>query len=106
MNKVISMLAGIAAATLIATSASAAEKTLKGEALCAKCELKETSSCQNAIRVEENGKKVVYYMQDNEVSKGFHKKVCSAPAKVTAKGTISEKDGKKWITVSKIEEAK
>lgn len=106
MKNIITMVAAMIAASLLSTSASAAEKTLKGEGLCAKCELKETSKCQNAVRVEEDGKKVVYYLEDNDVSKAFHKKVCSSVTKVVAKGKVSEKDGKKWIAVTKIEEAK
>jgi hypothetical protein len=106
MKNILLTLAAIAAASMLVTTAGAAEKTLKGEGLCAKCELKETSKCQNAIRVEEGGKKVVYYIEDNDVSKAFHKKVCSATAPVTAKGTVSEKDGKKWLKASKIEETK
>ena len=106
MKNIIITLAAIFAASMLVSTASAAEKTLKGEGLCAKCELKETAKCQNAVRVEEDGKKVVYYIEDNDVSKAFHKKVCSGPAQVTAKGTVSEKDGKKWIKVSKIEETK
>ena len=106
MKNIITMIAAVAVASLISTSANAAEKTLKGEGLCAKCELKETAKCQNAVRVEEAGKKVVYYLEDNDVSKAFHKKICSAPAKVVATGKVSEKDGKHWIAVTKIEEAK
>lgn len=106
MKKIITMIAAVAVGSLITTSASAAEKTLKGEGMCAKCELKETAKCQNAVRVEEDGKKVVYYLEDNDISKAFHKKVCSATTKVVAKGKVSEKDGKKWIEVSKIDEVK
>ena len=106
MKNIITMIAAVVVASLISTSANAAEKTLKGEGLCAKCELKETSKCQNAVRVEENGKKVVYYLEDNDVSKAFHKKVCTSVTKVVAKGKVSEKDGKKWIDVTSIEEAK
>ena len=58
------------------------------------------------FKTEEHGKKVVYYIEDNDISKAFHKKVCSSIAQVTAKGTVSEKDGKKWIKVSKLEETK
>lgn len=107
MKKIVSMIAAVAVASVMSVSAKEGEaKTLKGEGLCAKCELKETSKCQNAIRVEEKGKKVVYYFADNEVSKNFHKKVCGGPAKVVAHGKITEKEGKKWIEVDKVEEAK
>jgi spore maturation protein CgeB len=72
---------------------AAKEQTIKGEALCAKCELHETDKCQTAIRVKEDGKDVVYYADNNDVAKKFHKSICQAPAKVTATGTVEEKDG-------------
>lgn len=108
MKKIIVSLSAIAALSLVTGTASAAdkEKHLKGEGLCAKCELHETAKCQDAIRVEEKGKKVVYYIEANDVSKGFHKKVCSATVKVEAHGKVSEKDGKKWVALSKLEESK
>ena len=104
MKKILLTLTAVAA--MAVTSATAADKHVKGEALCAKCELKETAKCQDAIRVEEDGKKVVYYVEKNDVTKDLHKKVCSAVIKVDAKGKVSEKDGKKWITLSKLEEVK
>ncbi|MBI1842427.1 MAG: hypothetical protein HYR88_16440 [Verrucomicrobia bacterium] len=108
MNKIIASFAALAVASMLVTTATAAdkEKVLKGEGVCAKCELKESAKCQNAIRVEEHGKKVVYYIEDNDVSKGFHKKVCTATIKLTATGKVSEKDGKKWLAASKLEETK
>ena len=81
---------------------TAKEQTLKGEALCAKCELHETDHCQTAIRVKEDGKDVIYYAVNNDVAKEFHKNICQAPAKVTAVGTVEEKDGKKMIKLTKI----
>ena len=68
--------------------------------------LKETDKCQNAIEVEEGGKKVTYYLAQNKVAKGFHKNVCEESKKVTAMGTVKEEDGKKVLSVSKIELAK
>src|ERR1039457_5115155 len=53
------------------------EKTITGEAKCAKCMLKETDKCQTVIQVEgKNGKTVKYYLADNDVSKAFHENVC------------------------------
>ena len=106
MKTLVALFAAIAVSLLVSPSANAAEKTLKGEALCAKCELKESAKCQNAIRVEEGGKQVVYYIDESDATKGLHKKLCSATEKMTIKGTVSEKDGKKWVKASKIEETK
>lgn len=97
-----------AAALLTVNSAFAADKevTLNGEAKCGKCALKEAKECTNVIEVKDGDKKVVYWLDQNDVSKAFHKTVCSDTAKVTAVGKVSEKDGKKTFVASKIEVAK
>ena len=95
-----------AIAALCILPALAAEKTIKGEAMCAKCELKEAKECQAAIRVKEGKKTVVYYAEQNQVAKDFHSKICSATVPVKAHGEVKEVDGKKHITLAKIEETK
>lgn len=79
------------------------KKTLTGEALCLKCELKQSRTCQNGIRVSVDGKEVVYALDQNKVSRGFHSKVCQATVKVSAEGTVAEINGKLEFTASKIE---
>ena len=98
----------IALVGLLAIPAFAADKevTITGEGKCGKCALHETAKCQNVIQTEENGKTVTYYLAQNAMSKDFHENLCKKSEKVTATGTVSEKDGKKILTVSKIEEAK
>jgi hypothetical protein len=97
-------LAALAITALIAfttTAVRAAEEvTLKGEALCTKCELHETDKCSTAIRMPD-GK--IYYAENNDVAKAFHKSICQGPSKVEATGVVKDKDGKKIITLSKIE---
>jgi hypothetical protein len=84
--------------------ADAKEVTLKGTLLCAKCKLHETDKCQTALRVKEGDTKTVYYLTENDVSKPEHGKICSKPMHdVTVTGTVEEKDGKKWLTATKIE---
>ena len=79
------------------------EKTITGEAKCAKCMLKETDKCQTVIQVEgKNGKTMKYYVTDNDVSKAFHENVCTEAKKVTATGTVKKVEGKNEFTVSKI----
>jgi hypothetical protein len=92
----------------LATAALAADEvTIKGKGLCAKCELHETDTCQTAIVVDKDGAKTTYYVAPNAASKKFHKTVCTDTVdNVTATGMVAEKDGKKVITVSKIEVAK
>jgi hypothetical protein len=78
-------------------------RTIRGEGACAKCSLKETSACQNAIKVKEGNKTVTYYLVHNQVSKDFHPKICTSTAKVVATGTVKEANGKMEMTPTKIE---
>lgn len=82
---------------------AAEEVTITGDGQCAKCSLKEKPACQNAIVTEEGGKKVTYYLAPNAVSKAFHKNICQETKKVKATGTVKEEDGKKVLTVTKID---
>jgi hypothetical protein len=105
--KLASIVLGAALLTL-GTSAFAAnggkEKTITGEAKCAKCALKQSEKCQTVVETQgKNGKKVVYYLEDNDVAKGFHKNVCSEPKKVTVTGKAKKSDGKHELVASKIE---
>jgi hypothetical protein len=87
-----------------ASPARADEETkISGEAKCAKCALKQADKCQTVIESEKDGKKVSYYLADNDVAKKFHKNVCQEAKKVTAVGTVKEVDGKQQLTVTKIE---
>ena len=87
---------------------AAEEKTITGEAQCAKCALKETAKCQNVIVAKEGDKEVKYYLVMNDVAKKAHgASFCRAKKgegpKVTATGDVQEKDGKMMMTASKIE---
>jgi hypothetical protein len=85
------------------------EVTLKGSILCAKCALKDkgVKKCTTAIQVKENGKDVVYYLDDKGMKEEYHEAVCGGEKKEgTVKGVVTEKDGKKWIKPSKVEYAK
>ena len=116
MKRNIALLTGVAALLMVAlaTPAFAAEAskdkgkevTITGEGKCAKCSLKEADSCQNVIQTKEGGKTTTYYLAKNDVSTKFHKNVCQETKKVTATGTVKEVDGKKELTVSKIDLAK
>ncbi len=77
--------------------------TITGEGQCAKCSLKETKECQNAIKVKTGDKTVTYYLVQNDVAKKFHKSICQSTEKVTATGTVKEVDGKHEFTATKIE---
>ena len=78
--------------------------TLTGKMVCTKCTLHETDACANALQVKADDKVTTYYMVDNDVTKAEHKNVCHGPKEgVSVTGVVSEKDGKKWIDVTKIE---
>ena len=64
--------------------------------------LERNGKCQNAIQTKEDGKTVTYYIVKNDVANSFHKNVCQASKKVTAKGTVKEVDGKKEFTATEI----
>jgi len=74
--------------------------TLTGTAMCAKCALHETDQCQTVLEVKTaDGKVERYYL----TTKMGHDKFCSGKTEgVTVTGTVSEKDGKKYITPENI----
>jgi hypothetical protein len=81
---------------------AAEEKTLKGTITCAKCDLKQQKTCATVITVKEGGKDVVYFL-DAKSGKANHKAICMEGKPGTVTGEVSEKDGKKLITASKVE---
>ena len=93
-----------ALALVLSVAARAADevKTVTGQAMCAKCELKLQATCQTVIQVKEGDKTVLYYLAANPEAKAFHPKICEDPAPVTATGTVSVVDGKTVLTVSSI----
>src|ERR1051325_2495700 len=116
MKKLSVLIAAVAGLTVLALATPSLpaekgkEKTIKGEAKCAKCTLKEAGAdkCQTVIEVEnaKTGKTQKFYLADNTVAKDFHENVCKAPKKVVATGTVKKVDGKNEFTASKIEVAK
>jgi len=81
--------------------------TITGSMVCGKCTLHECPSCQNVVQVEKDGKTVKYYLTKNDICDAMHEDVCHGESKkVTATGTVVEKDGKQMLTVTKLEAAK
>ena len=100
-------MAALALAFTATAFAEDKEITVTGEGKCAKCLLKQADKCQSVIEAKgEDGKKVTYWLAKNEVSDNFHEDLCKEAQKVTATGTVKEEDGKKVLTVTKIELAK
>jgi Family of unknown function (DUF6370) len=83
--------------------------TITGEGMCAKCALKETKTCQNAVIVTKDGKKETYYLVHEGVAKKSHGSMgfCMAtkddPIKVKVTGTVEKKDDKLVMTAEKID---
>jgi Family of unknown function (DUF6370) len=83
--------------------------TISGDGMCAKCALKETTTCQNAVIVTKDDKKTTYYLVHEGVSKkshgsmGFCKATKDDPIKVKVTGTCVKKDDKLVVTADKIE---
>lgn len=92
----------------LAGVASAADTTLTGSIACAKCTLKKADAkeCQDVLVVKDaQGAAKEYYIAKNAVSEKFgHTCKGEKPAVVT--GTVAEKDGKTWITATKMDEKK
>ena len=106
MRVAVSMLFGLAILFALVASLQADDKevTLQGTITCAKCDLKETKACATVIKVKDKatGKDVVYYF-DTDSHKKNHSTICQQAKEGMVTGTVSEKDGKKTIMVTKVE---
>lgn len=80
------------------------EKTLKGTVTCAKCDLKlQKDKCATVVKVKgDNGKDIVYWF-DEAGHKKYHGKICTTPTEGTVVGKVAEKNGKWWVTVTKVD---
>ena len=81
--------------------------TVTGKVMCAKCTLKKADAkeCQDVLVAEEKDGKVEYYLVKNEALQKFGH-TCTGEKTATATGKVTEKEGKKWLDASKIEEVK
>ena len=83
----------------------AAEQTLEGTLVCAKCYLKkpDAKECQDVLLVPAaNGAKTEYYIEKNKVAQSAGE-ACTTEVKARVTGTVATKDGRTWLTPSKIE---
>jgi hypothetical protein len=86
-------------------SATALDETFKGTLVCAQCGLKKPDAheCQDVLLVEDGkGGTTEYYITKNEVAQKSGE-ACTLKIPATVTGTIEQKDGKTWLTPTKIE---
>ncbi|MBI3263490.1 MAG: hypothetical protein HYZ58_10120 [Acidobacteria bacterium] len=89
----------------ISSSGQAADKTFTGKIVCAQCTLQKPDAheCQDVLVVTDSkGVATEYYVVKNDVAKAAGE-ACTAEVPATVTGSVSEKDGKKWIAATKIE---
>jgi hypothetical protein len=110
MRRSLAIIAGVTALLLALSITSSfaqpQEVSVTGEAVCAKCVLKEkdAKTCQMVIEVKRDKRKPMkYYVAKNDVSKAFKEDVCQAGKQVKATGTVKLENGKRELTLSKIE---
>ena len=103
----------LAAATALGTAWTATaddkkETKLTGTLVCGKCGLKTTPKCSNVLQVKEGDKVVNYFLDDKGNGEAYHEGVCGGDKVegVTVTGTVTEKDGKKYVKPSKVETKK
>jgi len=92
----------MSASSSMAAAETGKEVTMAGTATCAKCDLGTEKECTNVLQVKEGDKTVTYYLTGKADMK-WHKNICKTPKPVTMTGTVTEKDGKKTLDVSKID---
>ena len=86
-------------------AAAFADEVYNGVLVCAKCKLQKADAheCQDVLLVKnDKGEQAEYYITKNEVAEKAGE-ACTLEIKATVTGTVSQKDGKTWLTPSKIE---
>lgn len=74
---------------------------LEGKATCAKCDLQIAKACQAAVVVtDKDGKAVTYLATANDKATTLQEEVCGGGKAATVEGAVTEKDGKKQITIT------
>ena len=102
------MIATLGAIAVAVPAFAADDVTFKGEMVCAKCYLKkaDATECQDVLLVKDaKGATTEYYITKNDVSKESGE-ACTEAVPATVTGAVSTKDGRNWLTATKIVKAK
>jgi hypothetical protein len=97
-TKIVLSLAVVLGFLALAQADDEKEKVLKGTITCAKCDLKIAKKCNTVIKVQDT----VYWF-DKQSNKKYHRDTCMEAKEGTVTGTVSEKEGKKWVHATKVE---
>lgn len=91
------------AAAAVAAPVLSADETLKGEMVCAKCYLHkpDAKECQDVLLVKDAGATTEYYITKNKVAQESGE-ACTQAIPALVVGTVTDTDGRKWLTASKI----
>lgn len=105
MRSMIRLAVTVGVVVAIVAPALATEETYRGSLMCAQCTLKKADAheCQDVLVVTNaSGAKTEYYITKNEVAQKAGE-ACTQEIEATVTGTVSQKDGKTWLSPSKIE---
>lgn len=97
MKSLLSTFVVAVAVAVVSTAMAEKEMTVTGDVLCAHCDLKVKTSCQNAIKTES-----ITYLLEGDVAKTFFKENEDVK-KVTATGAVSKDGELEVLTATKIE---
>jgi hypothetical protein len=107
MRTALSMLLGVAIVFALTLNVKAENKevTITGSITCAKCDLKVAEKCATVVKgkLKDTDKEDTVFYFDEKGNKDNHKTICQGAKAGKVTGTVSEKDGKKIITVTKVE---
>jgi hypothetical protein len=105
MKVAFSLFLALAVGLVLWTGADGGEKgkevTIKGQIICAKCGLNKETKCMTTVVEKKDGKDVIYYF-DKDGHKKWHSDICQEAKDGEVTGTVTEKDGKKTITVTDV----
>ena len=95
-------LVAVVALGLAASAPAADETTVSGKVICGKCSAGKAATCQNML-VTADGQE--YWLAKSDAATKFGH-ICKGEKNAKATGTVEEKEGKKWLTASAMEEVK